>query len=316
MTEGRACLWARVSPCAAIAALLPAGLMGCSGPEPGVDASARDASMDAEVARDAGVDAEVIEMIDAQMIDAQMIDAEAIDAEAIDAEVIDAQVIDAGVDAERIDSGTDAGMPDGGPPLPDPSTFVCADLPPATGPRMCFDFSDGMAAGWTPEGGEWHVLEGMYVGWGPPTPPPPCGASLLTASLVDGFTASDVRVHVELTAIQRVDKAIILRSSSAGDRIELNFRARFDTTDGADVIVQELVGCTPVGHARGLVPHEVGDTIVVDATLVGTHLTVVVDGVTAIDQSFSFTATTGQVGVALFSSALTAVDSFVAESLD
>jgi hypothetical protein len=221
---------------------------------------------------------------------------------------VDAGVDEADAGAATVDASRD-------PRLPEPSTFACADLPSAMGTRACFDFNDGSSLGWLPEAGDWSVIDGMYVAHGPPTTPPPCGASLLTASLVDGFAASDVRIHAELTALDRVDKALVLRSTDASNRIELNFRAAFEM-DGSDVIVQELVGCTQIGHARVPVPHEVGQTISVDVELVGSDLRIVVDGNPVLEQSFQFTATTGTVGVAVFPAALTVVDDVVAESLD
>ena len=50
----------------------------------------------------------------------------------------------------------------------------------------------------------------------------------MTASLVNNFSAADVRVHVQMTSINRPDKVIVLRSHDSGDRVELNFIANYE----------------------------------------------------------------------------------------
>ena len=45
---------------------------------------------------------------------------------------------------------------------------------------------------------------------------------------LDNFSAADVRVHVQMTSVDRADKVIVLRSRGSGDCIELNFVAFWD----------------------------------------------------------------------------------------
>ena len=88
-----------------------------------------------------------------------------------------------------------------------PSTFMCSDLgavdSDATS-RMCFDFTNASeASSWMPDGGTWTVVNGQYAAMGPADPVTCIGAgSYMTASLVDNFSAADVRVHVQMTSIE------------------------------------------------------------------------------------------------------------------
>ena len=110
---------------------------------------------------------------------------------------------------------------------------MCSDLGPLdsdASSRTCFDFSGtSQGSSWMPDGGTWTVVNGQYVGTGPDDPVTCVGAgSLMTASLVDNFSAADVRVHVQMTSVDRPDKVIVLRSRDSGNRIELNFVAYWD----------------------------------------------------------------------------------------
>lgn len=191
--------------------------------------------------------------------------------------------------------------------------------------RMCFDFTDpSEASSWMPDGGTWTVVNGQYVAMGPADPVTCVNAgSFITASLVDNFSAADVRVHVEMTSIDRPDKVIVLRSRDSGDRIELNFIAYYEYGGnllGGELVVQELVNCqqsflVPVGTIS--VPHNIGDTITVDLELVGTELTVDVDGSQVFDGALTTVATDpGGVGVGVITSATTVFDDFWVEALN
>ena len=192
------------------------------------------------------------------------------------------------MDAGSVDAGvTDAGAVDGTMPSDAGPQRECADVTSA-GLLSCDDFASGRAVGWMPEAGEWAVVEGRYVGVGPESADVTgCGASQMVASLREGSTAEDVSVHVAMTSRERVDKVIVLRASDASNRIEINVRAApYD-----DLVVQELVDCevvrlVPEGEVA--VPNAVGQTIDVDAALIGSRLTVAVDGTTVLDRELEF----------------------------
>ena len=191
--------------------------------------------------------------------------------------------------------------------------------------RMCFDFTNASeAASWMPDGGTWTVINGQYVAMGP-ADPVTCivGGSNMTASLVDNFSAADVRVHVQMTSIDRPDKVIVLRSRDSGDRIELNFIANYEYDGnllGGQLVVQALVNCVQsflVPLDTISVPHNIGDTITVDLDLVGTELTVNVDGSQVFDGALTTVATDpGGVGLAVITGATTVFDDFWVEALN
>jgi hypothetical protein len=187
---------------------------------------------------------------------------------------------------------------------------------------MCFDFSNtSQGSSWTPDGGTWTVVNGQYVAMGPPDQVTCTDAgSLLTASLVDNFSAADVRVHVQMTAIDRPDKVIVLRSRDSGDRIELNFVAYWEYNGaqvGGVLVIQELVNCQQSSLAQAVsVPHNIGDTITVDLELIGTQLTVNVGGSQVFDGALAVSTDPGGVGLAVITGATTIFDDFWVEALN
>jgi hypothetical protein len=229
----------------------------------------------------------------------------------------------AGSGASAGQGGASAGASGtGGSPA---STFSCSDLgaldSDATS-RMCFDFSSTSAgASWTPDGGTWTVVNGQYVATGP-SDPVTCvnSGDLMTASLVNNFSAADVRVHVEMTSVDRPDKVIVLRSRDSGDRIELNFIAYWDnngTQAGGFLSIQELVNCQQSFLAPATpVPHNVGDTLTVDLDLVGTQLTIKVGGVQIFDGALTIPTDPGGVGVGVVTGGTVVFDDFWVEALN
>jgi hypothetical protein len=189
---------------------------------------------------------------------------------------------------------------------------------------MCFDFSNTSAgASWTPDGGTWTVVNGQYVATGPADPVTCVGAgSLMTASLVDNFSAADVRLHVQMTAVDRPDKVIVLRSRDSGDRIELNFVAYWDYNGvqvGGQLIIQELVNCTYFDRSPATpisIPHNVGDPITVDLVLRGTQLTVNFDGSQVFAGAITVATDPGGVGVGVITGGTVIFDDFWVEDLD
>jgi hypothetical protein len=192
--------------------------------------------------------------------------------------------------------------------------------------RTCVDFSDpSQGSSWMPDGGTWTVINGQYVATGPDDPVTcvATGGSYTTASLVDNFSAANVRLHVEMTSVDRPDKVIVLRSRDSGDRIELNFIANYEyggTQMGGELVVQELVNCVqsflvPLGTIS--VPHNIGDTITVDLDLVGTQLTVNVGGSQVFDGALTGIATDpGGVGLAVITGGTAIFDDFWVEALN
>ena len=207
-----------------------------------------------------------------------------------------------------------------------PSTFSCSDLGAVdsdASSRMCFDFSSTSAASsWMPDGGTWTVVNGQYVGTGPSDAVTCVGAgSAMTASLVDNFSAADVRVHVQMTSVDRPDKVIVLRSRDSGNRVELNFLANFNygTPEGGVLIIQELVNCAyfnrnPPGTIA--IPHNIGDTITVDLELRGTQLTVSFDGSQVFSGAIAVATDPGGVGLGVITGGTVVFDDFWVEALN
>ena len=188
---------------------------------------------------------------------------------------------------------------------------------------MCFDFSSASAgSSWMPDGGTWTVVNGQYIATGPADPVTCVGAgSLMTASLVDNFSAANVRVHVQMTSVDRPDKVIVLRSRDSGNRIELNFLANYDFRNsggrGADdprARQLRLLQSRPAGY--DLVPHNIGDTITVDLDLRGTQLTVKVGGAQVFDGAITVATDPGGVGVGVITGATAVFDDFWVEALN
>jgi hypothetical protein len=212
--------------------------------------------------------------------------------------------------------------------------FSCDDLEPVGGaggasPRECYDFSDPTADGdFTEEGGTWLVTNGAYVGVAPAAPIH-CTANgtHMVASLLTGFTATDVRVHVKMTGLNRADKVLVLRAQDDENRIELNFRSNFGDPKpvfGGDLIVQEVVACdgsllTEEGDVP--VPHGPNDTLTVDVELRGRLLQVSVDGSSVFNAELAMLANVGPGGVGFATIAAgnagsARFDDFIVESLD
>ena len=230
----------------------------------------------------------------------------------------------------------DAGVRDGGP-VHDVGAhdtallgeFACSELAPTTSMRFCADFNDSRATGWTSQAGTWVVRDRRYLGAGPDFAPLECEASGVGSSLVDRFSATDVRIQADLQSIIGVDKVIVLRHTDASNRIEINLRAEFEFPHMSgmfinDLMVTELSGdgvtCTQTLHTEEneiLVTHRIGETIRIDLELVGNHLRVLADEVLVVDRDFEFANTAGgRVGVGHWQIASGSWDSFVATSLD
>ena len=183
---------------------------------------------------------------------------------------------------------TDAGLTDAGTPV---QPFDCAEL--STVPSLCDDFNDGFDETWlVTQGDTWRIMDGAYEGIGTQGQPDLCGASFISASVVDGFSAADVRVRARLTSVVRNDAILVLRAVDESNRIELNFRAGDPdgTTFVADISVQDLQSCV-VGEynnpydplLRTLLPGNprIGEPYDVMVELIGQELHVWVNGVEA-----------------------------------
>jgi hypothetical protein len=226
-----------------------------------------------------------------------------------------------GLDAVAMDSSGEAGS----------AGFTCpAQVTPDSGvtQQLCFDFGNpANAAAFTPEAGTWSVAGGVYIANGPDAQVtcPGGDGSLMTASVLKGLSARDVRVHAKLLSVQTPDKVLVLRSRPGGNRIEVNFRASFvyqDTPQGGDLNVAELVNCVdttyvgPDGSRQVSIPHAIGQAIVVDVQLIGQQLTVIVDGRTVFDASVPVSTEPGSVGFAVFSDAVANFDDLLVEVLN
>jgi len=212
--------------------------------------------------------------------------------------------------------------------LPFCSTWDARDSGAAQ--QLCNDFTASTSsAEFTPEAGAWIVSQGSYNASGPSEqiicPGGEDGGSGMTASLLAGVSAQDVRIHAKLTSIVAPDKVLVLRSRPGGNRIELNFVANY-TYEGEDrggaLHISELVNCVNtvyvdanVGSDRVWIPHAIGQAIVVDLQLVGTQLTVVVDGKQVFDNTLPVSNPSGSVGFAVFRDAETQFDDFLVEVL-
>jgi hypothetical protein len=159
---------------------------------------------------------------------------------------------------------------------------------------FCDDFESGTAENWQPYGGAWSVDSREYVGRAGADQ---CGTGFSSnETLIRQVDAADIDLRLEMRSIQRVDKGIILRSASAGDQIELNFRAN---PSFSDLIVQELVGCQFNFLDSVHIPHEMGEVLQVRIRLVGHHLKVWVGQRVVLNRSLPFQARHGSVGLAV-----------------
>ncbi|MET0658691.1 MAG: hypothetical protein ABW110_11115, partial [Steroidobacteraceae bacterium] len=124
-----------------------------------------------------------------------------------------------------------------------------------------------------------------------------CGTGFSSnETLIRHLDAADVDVRLEMRSIQRVDKGVILRSTAAGDQIELNFRA---SPFFSDLVVQELVGCQFNFLESASIPHEMGEVLQVRIRLVGQRLTVWVKQRLVLNRELPFHAKRGGVGLAV-----------------
>lgn len=197
--------------------------------------------------------------------------------------------------------------------LPAPSSFSCDDL--ESDPLLCVDFNDGEATGFTWEGGEWEVVDGRLVGYGPDAPPGACTDSLMTHAVVSDAVAQDVIVTLEMTAIDRVDKVLLLRSVDGANRLQLNFRALTRDGNYGDLMVQQIDGCVfTLLTTEGELPigHEMGEKIDVEVRLIGTNLTVKVDGHDVVNRDFpNIVVRSGAVGLGVIDHATSVFDDLV-----
>lgn len=196
--------------------------------------------------------------------------------------------------------------------LPNASGFSCDD---AEGdPLFCADFNDGETRGFDWEGGEWEVVDGRLIGYGPNAATGECADSLMTHAVLTGVRAENVHVTLEMAAMERVDKVVLLRSKDAQNRLQLNFRALTNDGNYGDLMVQETRGCvftvlTQEGEIA--IPHEMGEKIDVEIWLSGVRLKVAVDGHTVLDRDFAINVESGAVGLGVIDHATSVFDDLV-----
>lgn len=196
--------------------------------------------------------------------------------------------------------------------LPEASNFDCSD---ADGePLFCADFNDGETDGFSYEGGEWEVVDERLIGYGPSAPSGDCTESLMTHAVLTDVRAQNVHLKVQLTAMERVDKVILLRNQDAANRLQLNFRALTRDGDYGDLMVQETQNCiftllTEVGEVP--IGHDMGEPIDAEIFLTGQQLVVLVNGETVLDRSFPIAEVTGAVGIGVIDHATSVFDDLV-----
>ena len=166
------------------------------------------------------------------------------------------------------------------------------------GPKtFCDDFDNGTADRWQPVDGTWTVVDREYVGRAGIDR---CDTGFSSnESLIKHLAATDVDVRLQMRSIQRVDKGLILRSSSPGNQIELNFLA-----DGYNALaIQQVTNCRlqvyEVLFGIPALRHELGEIIEVRVKLVGQRLQVWSKGQLVLDGLFPFRMTPGSVGVSV-----------------
>jgi hypothetical protein len=178
--------------------------------------------------------------------------------------------------------------------LPLQTQSFCAGV--VQGPKtFCDDFESGAADRWQPVDGAWSVVDREYVGRAGIDR---CSTGFSSnESLIQHLAATDVDVRLQMRSIQRVDKAVILRSTSPGNQIEVNFLA-----DGYNALaIQQVSNCqlTVYQVLFGMpgLRHELGEIIDVRIKLVGQRLQVWSKGQLVLDGLFPFRVTQGSVGV-------------------
>jgi phage baseplate assembly protein gpV len=217
-----------------------------------------------------------------------------------------------------------------------PASFSCGSLDgglntvdSGTVQRLCYDFADSAsAADFNPEAGTWVVSNGSYNASGPSEqvtcPGGVFAGSGMSASVLARLSALNVRVHAKMTSVTAPDKLLVLRSRPGGNRIELNFVANYTESgvvQGGFLNISELVDCVNTTYLTAdsgnavMIPHAIGQAIVVDVELVGSHLTVLVDGQKVFDDVVPVAIAAGSVGFAVFRDAETQYDDLVVEVL-
>jgi len=217
-----------------------------------------------------------------------------------------------------------------------PASFSCGSLDgglntldSGTVQQLCYDFADpASAADFNPEAGTWVISNGSYDASGPSEqvtcPGGAFAGSGMSASVLANLSALNVRVHAKMTSVQGPDKVLVLRSRPGGNRIELNFVANYTdngVVQGGFLNISELVDCVNTTYLTAdsgnavLIPHAIGQAIVVDVELVGSHLTVLVDGKNVFDDVVPVAIAAGSVGFAVFRDAETQYDDLVVEVL-
>ena len=197
--------------------------------------------------------------------------------------------------------------------------------------RLCCDFAGPAdnAAHFNSEAGTWAVLDGSYDAKGPSTqvtcPGGVTGGSGMSASVLSDLSMPDVQVHAKMTSIMGPDKVLVLRSRPGGNRIELNFVANYShmgEARGGVLNISELVDCVNVirkgVNANGSniqIPHAMGQAIIVDVWLIGTHLSVLVDAKIVFDDMLPVSPAAGSVGFAVSHDAETQFDDLVVQIL-
>lgn len=185
---------------------------------------------------------------------------------------------------------------------------ACSAEPTAPHDLSAFsdDFSSGNANRWLPDSGTWGVLNGEYQGSGALSSG--FGAN---QSVVRDLQGRDIDIELDMRSVGGVDKGVILRSADPMNEIELNFRAARPNAYPADLVVQEVTNGSQsfhVGEFAVLIPHDVGQTIHVRARLVGSQLTVWMNGAIVLDSSFAFAIRSGRVGVGVPAGEVAAFD--------
>jgi hypothetical protein len=201
--------------------------------------------------------------------------------------------------------------------LPPASTFRCSQL--TDHPTACVDFTDGKSDQFVTEGGEWQVIDGRYIGWGPDAAAPPCADSLMTHAIFQQVEAQDFSLHAQLDSVKRVDKVITFRSADPANRVQINFRDVDAQGHFGDVMVQEIKNCvfTKFTHDGQIpLPHPMNNPIAVDLDVQGAHLTVKVDGNTVIDADEPFAVRSGKIGFGVIDHSETVFDDFVVRKKD
>jgi hypothetical protein len=267
--------------------------------------------------------------VDAGVLDTGVLDTGDFDAGEVDAGQVDTGEVDAGeVDTGEVDTGeadtgeVDTGEPDAGEPDAGDAGFdagSCSDVVLTSSVAFCEDFNTGTSTAWIPEAGIWSVVDGAYVGTQTSTAGSTCGETLITSSMFETALARDLTVRIDMLALERADKVLILRGLDPSNRIELNFRAEFSFESTGDLVIQEIETCTVARYTPVhtiLVPHAIGQIIHADVTLIGDQIEVTVGGSPVLTSTYSFSDRVGQVGVGVISGGTAAFDNIVIEVLD